>query len=1343
MADEDDETSGEPLDVSQDDQRTLMRGDKHAVFEVAGFPDAVRRHLGSIDLVSVPVTSGLNDDAKFAFVATPTSCFVWSYAESKSPNSSVYKLAMPDTDNATIYKTPVVALVPAGNLQSDVGVLACSTTGQIRYWDRVVFGLGGTERFHTKELSLAHAGDECCQIIEIYSGLYSVTTRKGYLFQVSLQNAQGTTELDARPLGKSAGVRAGVLSRVSSLLSGAAYTPTVVDAGDAIVGLAAGGRTEIRHSRELFALTRERLLKWVVSRAHPEKFMYSMNILQTLSNAAAQQIGMDVEVSVHDVAVTRNGDVCVLVGLQLPHRAGRTQLAVAVLRGFDISTEPEMLVLWPLNFTSTEPLEQEGVGRPRLVLPDGGPGMYIVLPKTVILSVVPTTDARFEETISFRDDDFVLGLNAASKFPYPLHQSSESSLVFTCLHAGVLEVSMEVTQILSAAIETNAADIDIDIDMDVGGASGWPQSGTRVGKPTGVGSAERAFQTQIEQAVFFGMSNSQNPLSFTISSQAQGVDGALQNAALRVSQAILDNTSHFITDRLDLGAHLKERLRRAHAIMQFIADNKLTDKVSRNARIQLCSNAERLAASVAVWEYQNEAWEKKEGAASQLMTNLVSSFLEKMGLQSRDPLRLFFKQHAASIGDLLVFMHRSLSTLRRALEVSDSGIHDSQLVAYEANRIIISVLQSGFNYRFQNTQLYEAECTQQTSEGLPERWTEHLVIIDLLAERLESSYRLCRDISGRHCVPIYERIKATTLPSDDSSSSQAGGLSIFDDAVSVSHPSQTSTGGAATNDDEARIQVEVDNPYVSSLALLRETINQMGPLANLCFRVFVDRITYLEGSSPNDVQGLTRRYESARPRYLLCLVPLGRAAVAFRLAEEYRDLATLVTLVFATDKDHAADHLRLYVSKFGKPFADTLFEYYERRQAWASLLCTQDEAFDLWLKEHIDKRMGEAQHGPMAQIGWIHDVKLGDFSAAAAKLVRAGRESSEVEQARTMLSLSKLAFVQDESQEGRSAQDETVAEAHSRLEDALELCEVQEHVAQYFAAIVREHSGLATDHAWRRRDDINDKKAALDAAMLTTTPELRHDMPALYTIYSDFVRRAWNGRTLSVEDLLDVLTLPDNITPTTELSENNGGHQYNGIMQGRRSLAVDILSRASFNLPEQCRESALRTIWRRVYLSDDWQGIHKKLKGGNVPDSVLRAELLNTQLYRMLKACWVSRELAHPDWYLLPADSFAGDDLDYLVSTRLAPQFTSRSSEPTDKQKPITNTTAPAIRKDYNEEDSRLRTAIASGLDSYYSEILRIVVEDARGQPGDEMEEKGDASSAGTVAGEDVNMDSD
>ncbi|KAJ2439042.1 hypothetical protein GGF42_008094, partial [Coemansia sp. RSA 2424] len=147
--------------AGDDGELTLLRGDRHAVFEVGAMPPAARQLLAS----SNSAACGLSSAAQFAYVATADTCVVWSLAGGSG--AAVHRLAMPDAESL---EAPAVALV-AGVGAGDVGVVAVGSLGRVRYWDRVVFGLGGAAQFHAAALALAPA-DRCEQIAEASAGLF-------------------------------------------------------------------------------------------------------------------------------------------------------------------------------------------------------------------------------------------------------------------------------------------------------------------------------------------------------------------------------------------------------------------------------------------------------------------------------------------------------------------------------------------------------------------------------------------------------------------------------------------------------------------------------------------------------------------------------------------------------------------------------------------------------------------------------------------------------------------------------------------------------------------------------------------------------------------------------------------------------------------------------------------------------------------------------------------------------------------------------------------------------------------------------------------------------------------
>ncbi|KAJ1669797.1 hypothetical protein EV182_008590, partial [Spiromyces aspiralis] len=148
--------------------RTLLKTNEHSATAISDYPVQVRAALDAIDFSQVTVNLEIDPLGKFAAVVTPTACYVWSYALG-SAVTNVFELPLPDPADATSYDTPLVSLIPADeDSQSsdlDVGVMVCSPDGQLRYWERVAFGLGGVERFLTLDLPVPES-DVCCSLVK-------------------------------------------------------------------------------------------------------------------------------------------------------------------------------------------------------------------------------------------------------------------------------------------------------------------------------------------------------------------------------------------------------------------------------------------------------------------------------------------------------------------------------------------------------------------------------------------------------------------------------------------------------------------------------------------------------------------------------------------------------------------------------------------------------------------------------------------------------------------------------------------------------------------------------------------------------------------------------------------------------------------------------------------------------------------------------------------------------------------------------------------------------------------------------------------------------------------------
>ena len=96
--------------------------------------------------------------------------------------------------------------------------------------------------------------------------------------------------------------------------------------------------------------------------------------------------------------------------------------------------------------------------------------------------------------------------------------------------------------------------------------------------------------------------------------------------------------------------------------------------------------------------------------------------------------------------------------------------------------------------------------------------------------------------------------------------------------------------------------------------------------------------------------------------------------------------------------------------------------------------------------------------------------------------------------------------------------------------------------------------------------------------------------------------RLLSGAVLSTEDLIDLLTLKDNAS-----NEEKNDYTY----------ALDIVARDT-ETPRGRLQVSLSTIWRRIYLRDDWTSLRQNTS--NLSDEAISSALRSTALYSTLLA---------------------------------------------------------------------------------------------------------------------------
>ncbi|EMS25130.1 nuclear pore complex subunit Nup133, putative [Rhodotorula toruloides NP11] len=294
--------------------------------------------------------------------------------------------------------------------------------------------------------------------------------------------------------------------------------------------------------------------------------------------------------------------------LARPRRNASDSLSFAIVM-LEIGTSANSVAVAGLtHLTYRSRLDPRPLSTPGLSLGSGEIAFVILANAVVIASVAH--DSTFEEAFPLRKNtDRFLGLSMPSYHP------SATATIET------LSLLTSSPSIFSVSVS--------------------PPQGHRLVARGTEGYKTRRLQTRIEQAVFFGTNEAQNPLAFDLQPD---LEGDLAVAAIAVSSGILASSSVNMPLILDLRAQLADRVHRAKALIEYINVNGLLGKLPQHARRQLSWDAERLAAAVALWHNQNA----RLGSGSSILSDAILQYMDEIGEGfGEDPLRLFFRTKLA------------------------------------------------------------------------------------------------------------------------------------------------------------------------------------------------------------------------------------------------------------------------------------------------------------------------------------------------------------------------------------------------------------------------------------------------------------------------------------------------------------------------------------------------------------------------------------------------------------------------------------------------------------------------------------------------------------------------
>lgn len=347
-------------------------------------------------------------------------------------------------------------------------------------------------------------------------------------------------------------------------------------------------------------------------------------------------------------------------------------------------------------------------------------------------------------------------------------------------------------------------------------------------------------------------------------------------------------------------------------------------------------------------------------------------------------------------------------------------------------------------------------------------------------------------------------------------------------------------------------------------------------LATVFFACVQERLDWLDSPIGADEPGserdhieLKERFDQLRPEILETLRLTSHLPNALTLAASHADFRSLAALlhqdtVYPPSSNPHAHTIEEYVDRFGGMFAREVVR-------WCMV---HGEARVVFAMEE------DGQGAKSDAVAWLRDLGQGRWSVAGTRLSREAKGAGDVGVKHFMLSVGKLAHLAQMQESGDV--DEAVLDA---FHDRLDFISVQEKMLQEFREVASSLRG-------KQKQSLD---AQVDAVIRTKGTRLRSEQRhGLLGIMKNFVRQVLQGKALSLEDAVDVLTLQNNA---------EGVENY--------ATALQLLAHAE-DIPDARRQSSFRRVWCRIYNHDDWDSIRET---ANITDAQLTSRFRATALY--------------------------------------------------------------------------------------------------------------------------------
>lgn len=639
-------------------------------------------------------------------------------------------------------------------------------------------------------------------------------------------------------------------------------------------------------------------------------------------------------------------------------------------------------------------------------------------------------------------------------------------------------------------------------------------------------------RSKLEQATFFS-TKPDNILDFSIKSRHMFGQDDTEKAAMDISTEILTSSSEFVDI---VTSSMEDQLKKRAAALRNLALHLRSDypPLSFTTRWQLLWDAEKLAAAIRIWKHHEE--HIRQGVKHPLLPKIVEMVHERYKSSLRPEFgELDTVRHwmVKDIDKLPIMIPWAFATVQGAYKEGTKDHGAVMQLTSEADDLTLGALETAFAFREENIELYGLD---------PDCLDDGVLRLGHGYDRLSHGFW-----TSTH------NIMANTKQLIDSGRAMA--IKYFE---------------------QGRGPVEILSQKIAS---------ENPRLVKLYCQIHTERYRWKleQDDEKSRASGRIMKDElesKIRPHQIFELCNLGMATEGMELAEKYRDMPTLVKLVWEEiryfhEVQNGPDSVEaIECQRKLKAMKDRICRYFDKygddwANAFYSSHIAENRSAGLFLKEYLNQpALTKYLRGDpsRAKLGWINDV-LGekDFTAAGMTLtdVACHRESStwckKVE-----LSLAKLALL---CKDGSSTPKPELERIKAKNEAELRLVGIQEQVYNHFRHVVI---------------GALDENSAIDLLMESYGRNAVNDRPALQQILRQGFEEILGHRVMEPGLLIDVLTLMDHKRSQTE--EDIAGKEF--------WMALQVLEHCWFDMDKTTRESTLKIIWKRCYIRDDWEALN-------------------------------------------------------------------------------------------------------------------------------------------------------